>query len=90
MMLSDNTHRKLRAIAAICFLALSNTFICFVVGAMIMLEMQASFRAAGSLTVVHNYISLVVAIIAAIVCNVYLVLNHKIREYIRQSEEPHR
>jgi hypothetical protein len=74
---SVSVHKKLQAIALACFLAIANVLICFSTAGVVMLELLAS----GC----NKYVALGVAILVAIVCNAYIVFNHKIRDFIRNA-----
>jgi len=77
MPLSDHFHRGLQAIAAACLLILGNVFICFTVAFVVEIELIAS----GC----NRYVALLLAILTGIVCNTYVVFNHKIRNFIKNQ-----
>lgn len=77
----DNVHKMLQVLAAVCFLALGSLLICFATSGVIMLQLLASG--------VNKYVSLVVAIVVAILVNLFLMFNHKIRDFIKNRGVRH-
>lgn len=80
-LIPDNVHRMLQVIAAVCFLALGSLLIGFATSGVVMLQLLA----AG----VNKYISLGVAVLVAIGCNVFIIFNHKIRSFINNRGVRH-
>jgi hypothetical protein len=77
----EHINRLLQVIAAVCFLALGSLLICFATSGVIMLQLLA----AG----VNKYVCLGVAIVVAIGCNMFLIFNHKIRDFIKHRGVRH-
>jgi hypothetical protein len=74
---SDKTQKVLQSIGLAIFLAVANVFICLSTSGVVMLQLLA----AGT----NKYISLCVALLVAIGCNAYIVFNHKIRNFIKNT-----
>ncbi len=76
--LRDKVTDFLAILPAILLVTFANVFISFTVSAVVMVQL---------ITTGHNkYFSLGVAILTAIVTHLYIVFNHKIRNYIKQGE----
>ncbi len=74
----DKVANFLAILPAILLVTFANVFISFTVAAVVMVQL---------ITTGHNkYLSLGVAILTAIFTHLYIVFNHKIRNYIKQGE----
>jgi len=73
----SSLYKSLQVIAAFALLTLATVLICFTFAFTVEIEMLASGF--------NKYLSLGVAILSAIGCNIFLVFNHKIRNFIKQS-----
>ena len=69
--------RLLAVIPALMLVALCNVFIAFSTSGLVLLQLLASG--------VNKHVSIGVSILVAIGVHAYIVLNHKIRDYIKQG-----
>jgi hypothetical protein len=73
------TGKLLEAIPAIFLMTLMNVFICSTTAGVVMIQLLANWQFCQR----HSWIALGMAILTAIVVNMWIVFNHKLREYVK-------